>query len=158
MYKQKTIYKASAIDPDLATGLYISLKDDIEWEDGVRSRRGFTRKAKAINIQDYPDISNIISDTLKKVSSIKWGILGVYLNYYQNGEMYTPNHRHQGTSQLVISLGATRTLTLGKRSFKMRSGDAILFGSSVHGVPKEPNVIDGRISIATFMVPLARTG
>ena len=60
--------------------------------------------------------------------------------------MYTPNHSHKGTHQLVISLGETRTLSVAKNEFRMENGDSILFGSSVHGVPREENVTKGRIS------------
>lgn len=66
--------------------------------------------------------------------------------------MYTPNHSHRGTHQLVLSLGGERTLNVGKTEYVMRGGDAIIFGSSVHGVKKEPGA-EPRISIATFMVP-----
>lgn len=64
--------------------------------------------------------------------------------------MYTPNHTHPGTTQLIISLGCTRILNIGKKSYQMNSGDACIFGSSVHGVPKDDSK-DGRISIAVFM-------
>ena len=53
--------------------------------------------------------------------------------------------------QVVISLGATRTLIIGKKTFSLNNGDVIIFGSSTHGVPKEPTITNGRISIATFM-------
>lgn len=35
----------------------------------------------------------------------------------------------------------------------MKNGDAIIFGSSISGVPKM-NTTKGRISIATFMIPV----
>jgi hypothetical protein len=79
-------------------------------------------------------------------------IQGIYLNYYENGDHHTPNHSHKGTHQLVISLGQTRTLNVGGKDYSMENGDAIIFGGSVHGVPKD-NSVNGRISIATFMVP-----
>lgn len=82
----------------------------------------------------------------------RYGILGVYLNNYENGLMYTPMHKHADTIQLVISLGATRTLKVGTKEYRMKNGDAVVFGSSIHGVPQEPSVTEGRISIATFMV------
>jgi hypothetical protein len=78
----------------------------------------------------------------------------IYLNYYENGEIWTtdhPNHSHSGTHQLVISLGCPRTLQVTKKDYRMENGDAILFGSAIHGVPKEVNVKEERIGIATFM-------
>jgi len=35
----------------------------------------------------------------------------------------------------------------------MGNGDAIIFGSAIHGVPKDSNCKAGRISIAVFMIP-----
>lgn len=154
MFRQKTIYCPESIEADLATGLYFELQESIEWEEGVRSRNGFTRKALAIDLVEYPLLGNVVARILNNITTQQYEIMGTYLNYYQNGEMYTPNHSHKQTSQLVVSLGATRTLTVGKKSYQLNNGDSILFGSSVHGVPKEPSVTEGRISIATFMIPI----
>ncbi len=77
----------------------------------------------------------------------------IYLNYYENGEMWCPNHTHPGTHQMVLSLGETRTLVVAKKDYVMKSGDAIIFGSAIHGVPKDTST-EGRIAIATFMKPL----
>jgi len=76
----------------------------------------------------------------------------MYVNYYENGKMYTPMHTHKGTKQLVLSLGESRDLIIGKKTFTMKNGDAIIFGSSPHGVPVS-DTKKGRISIATFMIP-----
>ena len=35
--------------------------------------------------------------------------------------MWTPNHNHKGTHQLIISLGGTRTLNVAKKGFKMKN-------------------------------------
>ena len=79
-------------------------------------------------------------------------VLGLYLNRYRNGEEWTPNHSHKGTKQIVVSFGAMRVLDVGKRQFQMENGDAIIFGSAVHGVPKciQPET---RISLAAFLIP-----
>lgn len=129
--------------------LYEYLRDNIVWEEGVKSKHGFTRLAKSISLSEYPELASVIADVLGEKYK-EYIIHGVYLNYYMNGDMYTPNHSHPQTHQLVISLGGTRTFTIGKKNFRMKSGDAILFGSSTHGVPKEEGA-SGRISIATFM-------
>src|SRR6185437_2683573 len=57
-----------------------------------------------------------------------------------------------GQIQCVISLGTTRILKVGKKNYQMGNGDIIFFGSSSHGVLKEPGITTGRISIATFCV------
>ncbi len=75
----------------------------------------------------------------------------VYVNYYRDGNDFCPTHRHKGTEQIIISLGATRRLHVGKRYFELDDGDVIVFGSSNHGVPQESGVTEGRISIAVFV-------
>ncbi len=151
--KCKTVYKKAVLDDDTAKRLYTFLKFNIQWDDGIKSRSGFTRKAKALNFEEIPEVNSAIMVALLELSKTNYSIDGVYLNYYENGQMWTPNHSHKGTHQLVISLGITRTFLLGKTEYVMSNGDAILFGSGIHGVPKS-DTKDGRISIATFMTPI----
>lgn len=150
----RTQYIKAMIPEAQATTLFEVLRDTIEWEEGIRSKKGFTRLAKSTNLVEYPEIRELILTSLKKFKlSCNYTIYGVYINYYRDGTMWTPNHTHKGTHQLVLSFGTTRTLNIGKKTFEMENGDAVLFGSSIHGVPKEENVMEGRISIATFMRP-----
>jgi hypothetical protein len=149
----RTHFSPSVLDKKESTALYEYLRDNIPWENGVKSKKGFTRLAKAIDLDMYPEILDTITQVLSNFATNNYVIFGTYLNYYSTGDMYTPNHSHKNTIQLVISLGTTRTLVVGKKQYQMSNGDAILFGSSVHGVPKEPAVREGRISIATFMRP-----
>ena len=151
--KCKTQMINGVLHDDTATNLYEYLLNVIEWEDGVKSRSGFTRKAKALNVGDDECIDSVIATVLPKFNK-GYIVMGIYLNYYADGTHYTPNHSHKGTHQLVISLGATRILTIGKKEYYMNNGDAILFGTSIHGVPKDETVTEGRISIATFMLPI----
>jgi hypothetical protein len=112
----KTTYKENVLAPEQANDLYTQLKETIPWYDGVRSKNGFTRKAFSIDpcllpIQ-YPDIYEAILKAsyelgLDKGSGVAIG--DVYLNYYRNGEDYTPAHSHPKSKQLVISLGTPRT-------------------------------------------------
>lgn len=149
----KTEYIKSVLKKDISLDLYEYLVETIEWEEGIRSKKGFTRKAKSIITNQIPIIDKLIEHVLKrKYKTDKYIVLGYYLNYYENGEMWTPNHSHRNTHQLVISLGETRKLVINKKEYIMETGDAILFGSSVHGVPKD-DTTNGRISIATFMIP-----
>lgn len=152
--KRKTTLKKSAIEPIEATNLYNSLLYGIEWEEGVRSKKGFTRMAKPLSYGETTEIDTIINKTLKLMTDTDYFIEGIYLNYYKDGESWTPSHTHPGTHQLVISLGATRLLQVNKRDILMENGDAVIFGSSAHGVPKDPTITEGRISIATFMRPI----
>jgi len=145
---------SNVITVNQATNLYERLKNTIAWEEGIRSRNGFTRKAKHYTLGTDYEIDKSIRDGIKMITDQQFNIMGIYINYYENGEMYAPNHSHKETYQFVLSLGATRTLNIGKKAYLMKNGDGIIFGSTVHGVPKDLSVTDGRISIATFMVPM----
>lgn len=154
--KVKTEYFTSFIDTETANQYYLFLKGNVHWVDGIYSRkaRGPTRLAFATNdnqtgfVDEF--VSQIVHGVLKRLDR-KYNLLGSYLNYYVNGNHYCPSHRHIDNIQLVISLGATRSLKIGSKIYTLKSGDVIIFGSSAHEVPIEPNVTEGRISIATFM-------
>lgn len=103
---------------------------------------------------EIPELDDLINITLSELTQTEYVIHGIYLNFYENGTHYSPNHSHKGTHQLVISLGETRTLKVANKDYVMDNGDAIIFGSSIHGVPKD-NTVNGRISIATFMTPIS---
>lgn len=150
----KTTFVKSIVDSEEASSMFELLKESIEWEEGVRSKKGFTRKAKAIGPMEYPLILELVGKILHKMGKTNYAISHIYLNYYFDGQCWCPAHSHPGTHQLVISLGGTRTLEVNKKKFPMQNGDAILFGSASHGVPKEPGSLP-RISIATFMVPIS---
>jgi hypothetical protein len=152
--KCKTTFVKGVIDKKYSDKLYATLQKNIKWEEGIKSKKGFTRKAKALSPGDNTSIDNIVDEALSKITDIRYYIMGIYLNYYENEDMWTPNHSHKGTHQLVISLGESRILHVAKKEYIMESGDAIIFGSSVHGIPKSDTPKKGRISIATFMAPL----
>lgn len=152
--KCKTIFIKDAITMELADSLYLFLKHNIVWEDGVKSKQGFTRKAKALNFGDIPEIDDVIITVLNKITTTNYLIDGIYLNFYENETMWTPNHSHRGTHQLVISLGDSRILQVGKKDYEMTNGSSIIFGSSQHGIKKSDIPKNGRISLATFLTPI----
>ena len=152
-HRLKTIFIENVINDDTATEMFQFLKITTDWDVGIKSKKGFTRFGASINYKERPDIEKTIKNVLEKFPTIyNYLVMGIYLNYYQDGEMWTPNHSHPKLHQLIISLGTTRTLTVAKKEYKMTNGSAIMFGSSVHGVPKE-NVTGDRLSIAVFMLP-----
>lgn len=151
----KTVFVENVIDLDEAAILYYTLIDTVNWTSGIKSRKGFTRMQCAMEFGQYPELDMIILRALNSVAPNQtYAIHGVYLNYYRDGNDWTPNHSHPGTHQMVISLGATRRLDVAKDQYLMTPGSAIIFGSATHGVPKDPTVLEGRISIATFMDPI----
>lgn len=169
-----TKYHKEFIDPDYAWSLYYALEEGLPWDDGVRTRSGkFTRSAWGILVTKVDDkvafvidpeadrdlVGALIGLVTKVLDDLSVDInrLGeIYVNYYKDGTHYAPNHSHQKSDQVIISLGATRTLTIANKSYKMGNGDVAIFGSAMHGVPEEREVKEGRISIALFLDKLRR--
>ena len=151
--KFQTIHHSSLIEEEVATNLYNYLEKNIPWVNGIPSRiLGFTRKAFPVtDLSRYPFLAEAIRVAIMNMMPGNVVCHGIYLNYYRNGEDYTPQHSHKDTKQLIISLGATRTLKVASKNYSMKNGDVIVFGSSIHGIPKEPEVKEGRISIAVFL-------
>lgn len=155
-----TKHYPSLLDSNLSNQTYTYLRDNIKWEAGVPSRTtGFTRFAKDLNYGDNQLVDNILIEVFTKLNlKDKYQIQGIYLNYYMNGTHNTPSpspsHSHVNQTQLIVSLGATRTLRVGSKNYPMSNGDIIIFGSSTHSISVESSILDGRISIATFMQPL----
>jgi hypothetical protein len=141
----KTQYYPALIDAKQSQEWFEDLKDNIKWHNG------HTRMACPLMLGDNETIDTILAFVLSKLNIDCQDIWGIYLNYYRNGNDYTPNHSHKDTKQLVISLGATRILEVGKKKYIMSNGDVILLGSSIHGVPKRAGLNECRISISCFI-------
>lgn len=149
-------YFNGIFDKETTNNIYNFLKDNVPWTNGIysKSARKISRKAYSHNpsSNSIVDIylNEIVSIALDKIGNCAY--YGVYVNYYQNGYDFCPNHSHPNTRQMVISFGAVRTLKVGNNNYPMESGDGILFGSSIHGIKEEPSITEGRISVAIFLV------
>jgi hypothetical protein len=141
------------VSSDDAWAMFYHLEESIPWQDGIRTRGGgFTRKACGILPGYDIQFDNFLKKVLQNLGyTTSICLAGIYLNYYRNGDDYTPNHRHPDTKQLVISLGATRTFSFNSRKFPVSNGDVVIFDDQMHGVPKEPSCEEARISIAIFV-------
>ena len=147
----RTKHFKAVFSKDVADYYYNTLVNNVKWEDGIKSRRhGFTRKAKPVSMGENEHVDEIFKFVFDNIEYKPSICFGLYLNYYRDGNDFTPNHSHKGTKQIVISLGETRILKVGKKEYKLDSGDVVVFGSSIHGVPKDTNITKGRISIAAF--------
>src|SRR3990167_1590017 len=154
-----TSYHPKMISEDRATNLYNFLARKISWTAGVKSVQGFTRFAysmgalydEMLDTETANSLYDIMSGTLKTLGISPDMCLGAYLNWYKDGSHWTPNHSHKDRQQVIISLGATRRFELSKKSYNLGNGDVIVFGSGIHGIPKDPTVRTGRISIAMFL-------
>ncbi len=137
------------IPNDVAWCLYYTLRDTLGWTDGIKN----TRKASPYKIGTHPELDSIIFQSINKCfyGEGEATILGVYINYYRDGNDHAPSHSHYKQKQCIISLGATRTLIVGSKELQMKNGDIASFGSGSHSVPKDPQCTEGRISIAIFL-------
>lgn len=84
------------IPHNVACAAYAQLRDTVDWQEGVRSRKGFTRLARGFLPGENSTVDELICLTLHN--------LHIYVNYYKDGEHWTPNHTHPGTKQIIISL------------------------------------------------------
>ena len=151
--KVATQYHKELLPSDLCTVAYEELRDTVQWIEGVRSKKGFTRLARPLEYGENPTVDALIQLTMQKLAT-SITLLGIYVNYYKDGTHWTPNHTHPGTKQIIVSLGATRTLCVGKKDYQMGNGDVAVFGSATHGIAKEPDVAEGRISIALVIAKI----
>ena len=150
--KRKTQTIKSFVPAKDADLLFKKLKNESQWKESIRSVKGFTRLGCSFNVGDDSDLDAIVARAIKEFSvGDDFQVRHIYLNYYKNGEYWTPNHRHKHSHQIVISLGCDRSFHMyGKHHSVMQNGDAIIFGTSLHGIPQED--CDGeRISIALFL-------
>ena len=159
-----TKYYPGVIPKENADQYYQYLKNSVPWTDGIYSKRARKITRQAYSIDTDPSRSNrteydgIIQGLIDYcVSRVKvpdsYITLGAYINYYRDGNDWAPSHSHHKQVQMIISLGATRNLIVGDTTYTLNSGDVVIFGSSTHQVPIQQTVNDGRISIATFMIP-----
>lgn len=156
MSRIKSEIHKKLLDSKEALFIFDYLQKNISWQDGIKSKSGFTRYAKSLEVTEDPIVEHIIVKTITELSKKSKNkinnhieIFGVYLNYYINETNWTPNHKHPGTTQVVISLGGTRKFILGKKEYNVSNGDVAIFGSSIHGIPKQEKA-KPRISIAFF--------
>lgn len=146
------------VDPETAAVWFDYFYSLEGWVEGVRSKTGFTRLALPLDYYDrrldpFRELVPRALALLSATAAPTYEVLGVYVNLYENGEMWTPSHSHPGQHQLVFSFGATRSLVVGKTTYRLEPGEVIIFGSGAHSVPKEPDVKTPRISVAVFLAP-----
>jgi alkylated DNA repair dioxygenase AlkB len=115
------------------------------------------------NLHDIPEKA-----VLEAASALsrRYGVLydSLWLNYYRDGHDSTSWHRDRFSCRRpdcivpVVTLGATRRFLLKPRrggksvAFKPASGDLIVMGGRcqeewMHSVPKDPGIVEPRISI-----------
>lgn len=73
-------------------------------------------------------------------------------NWYPDGRASIGAHSHPFWSA-ILSFGEPRVFMLDGEPFLLGDGDLLVFGTQKHGVPKMPDVRDGRLSVAIFWFP-----
>ena len=115
------------------------------------------------SLHDVPEIAVVQAAS---ALSRRYGVLydSLWLNYYRDGHDSTSWHRDRFSCRRpdcivpVVTLGATRRFLLKPRrggksvAFKPASGDLIVMGGRcqeewMHSVPKDPGIVEPRISI-----------
>lgn len=95
-------------------------------------------------------------DAVLSRSMLQWGIVTagcrVLLNRYDSGEASIATHRHDFWS-VLLSLGGERVFLLDERPILLRAGDLLVMGTQKHGVPRQPDRQDTRVSVALFFEP-----
>ncbi len=142
------------LDSDECMAMFVYLKENIIWGEGIQTRSGGHTRLAAMG-NDDSNIRLFLAKIKTTLPTGKYHLAGIYLNYQRNGEEYTPTHSHQGGFQQVICLGpAKRRFVIGNKNYMVGNGDVIVFGSSKHGLPKDLKCVEERISIATFYLAI----
>lgn len=162
MSRFSTQYYPSLIPRTEADQYYEYLRYTIPWSDGIYStragrvtRQAYSMPSTSIRTEYDRVLQGLITYCSARVTLPYSHItLGNYVNHYRNGQEWAPSHSHRGQVQMIVSLGTTRNLLIGSKTYPLHSGDVITFGSSTHQIPIQSKVSTGRISLATFMVPV----
>ena len=139
----------SFIEPDVADVLFKYYRDNIQWVEAPKSKGRHTRFGSVCSSRD-PITMSLVEFVVENVGYSVESVTGVYLNYYKDGDDYTPTHSHPGTIQIILSLGAERVLEVAKKLYPQKSGTVTVFGGSKHGVPRS-ETLESRISVAIFI-------
>ena len=117
-----TRYFPKLVPEDQANAYYTYLLNNLTWQEGVQSRKGFTRLAAPLNLNDDEYLQDLVCRVASVVIPSEYGLmlpLGLYINLYRSGLDFCPRHSHPGQCQFIISLGATRTLQVSKQDYPM---------------------------------------
>src|SRR5579872_2316870 len=94
-----TKHYAGIVDSQTAIEVYNYLRDNIEWEDGSRSKKGYTRKIRLISLGDDSIVDTVIENVMIRLCIDKSKIKSLYLDYYRNSNDWCPNRTHKNTKQ-----------------------------------------------------------
>jgi len=148
------------------TGLYNILRKAIDWEPAML--RKFNPVTKEVTWHDMSSHGRMVFsfDSLRTGIQPLDNILEsvqasleitdpaprVHLNKYSSGRAKIGEHEHDFWSA-ILSFGASRVMFVEKQPVVLHDGDLLVFGTHRHGIPKQPIIREGRISVAIFYHP-----
>jgi len=148
------------------SGLYNILRREINWEPAMTRR--FNRVTKEVTYHDMSAQGRMVSgfDSLRsgieKLDSILESVQAsleiadptarLLLNKYSSGRAKIGEHEHDFWSA-ILSFGASRVMFIEKQPVVLHDGDLLVLGTHRHGIPKQPKIQQGRISVAIFYRP-----
>lgn len=169
------VYEPGVIPPGRAAGWFASLLADIPWE--AQRREMYGREVDVPRLLqhyalDDPALPSVVGEAAREVIALTGvGFTSVGLNLYRDGrDSVAPHNDHieelaDGQPIALLSLGATRRMTLRERDSPRRSFDIDMEPGSVltmsyatqfhydHGIPKMRGKVGPRISLAFRVRP-----
>jgi hypothetical protein len=82
------------IDENECMAMFIYLKENTKWEEGIQTRSGGHTRLAAMGNEDA-NVYRFIQKIKSTLPSSNYQLAGIYLNYQRNGTEYTPTHCHQ---------------------------------------------------------------
>mmetsp|Transcript_13885 Transcript_13885/g.34001 ORF Transcript_13885/g.34001 Transcript_13885/m.34001 type:complete len:1002 (-) Transcript_13885:149-3154(-) len=164
-WRDVEIKRGFAADPDI----YKEILHHAEWKSAAARTRDFRTGSQLVkydkegkmklqgnqNAKYQHGLSPAFDKALQKLFAL-YGIegrtSGIGLNWYPDGQSVLGSHRHDCWTAL-FSFGEERILTIDKTPLLCRDGDMVIFGTQRHGVPKMPEISEGRITVPIFFYP-----
>lgn len=146
-------------------GVYEECAEAFPWQQAVLRKRNYetgevTITNTASSRQDctfpslrtgMPQVDSVI-ERVRKDFDIRDP--GAYLmcNWYPDGNTNIAPHQHDFWSA-ILCFGASRVFMLDDQPVLLNNGDLLVFGTQKHSVPRMPDIMEGRISVAIFWYP-----
>jgi len=148
------------------SGLYNILRREIDWQPAMM--RKFNRVTKEVTYHDMQAQGRMVSgfDSLRsgiqRLDSILESVQAsleiedptarLMLNKYSSGRAKIGEHEHAFWSA-ILSFGASRVMFIENQPVVLHDGDLLVLGTHRHGIPKQPKIQQGRISVGIFYCP-----
>jgi len=148
-----------ALLPEECVDYMKRLKKQVPWQKMKWGRGYLPRLIYRVDGGIPEPIQDLITYT---EASFECSVRGVWCNYYQSGNDYTPPHQdNYGSYVITYSFGSSRRFvcqnlnTAKKTEYMLNSGDIFVFSPEFdkmhkHSIPKTTKLVDPRISIVLF--------